>query len=198
MPIKSRLSPGSLYSASGERKYLTPSERHAFMRAACACTRLELRSFCLVLAYTGCRISEALALTERCIECREEFIALRCLKKRGVLVIREIPVPSACIDAIRRSHSLDGRYPNRRLWPWSRSRAWQLVKQIMQEAGIGSGIHTTPKGLRHGFGIHAVRCGIPLNLIQRWLGHARLETTSIYVQATGQEEREIASRMWQS
>jgi site-specific recombinase XerD len=50
--------------------------------------------------------------------------------------------------------------------------------------------------LRHGFGIHAVQSGVPLNLVQRWLGHARMETTAIYLDAMGSEEREIASRMW--
>jgi site-specific recombinase XerD len=50
--------------------------------------------------------------------------------------------------------------------------------------------------LRHGFGIHAIRSGVPVNLVQRWLGHARLETTMIYLQALGSEEREIARRMW--
>lgn len=40
------------------------------------------------------------------------------------------------------------------------------------------------------------RSGVPLNLVQRWLGHARMETTAIYLQAMGDEEREIAARMW--
>jgi integrase/recombinase XerD len=54
----------------------------------------------------------------------------------------------------------------------------------------------TPKGLRHSFGIHAIRSGVPLNLVQRWLGHASMTTTAIYRDALGEEEREIAARMW--
>jgi integrase/recombinase XerD len=46
--------------------------------------------------------------------------------------------------------------------------------------------------------LHAIRCGVPLNLVQKWLGHARMETTAIYLQATGPEEREMAERMWAS
>jgi integrase len=34
------------------------------------------------------------------------------------------------------------------------------------------------------------------NLVQRWLGHASMNTTAIYLQAIGDEEREIAARMW--
>jgi integrase/recombinase XerD len=34
------------------------------------------------------------------------------------------------------------------------------------------GPQATPKGLRHGFGVAAIQAGIPLNLLQRWLGRA--------------------------
>jgi integrase/recombinase XerD len=58
------------------------------------------------------------------------------------------------------------------------------------------GTQASPKGLRHGFGVAAVQARIPLNLVQRWLGHAQLSTTAIYAEAIGQEEQEIAARMW--
>jgi integrase/recombinase XerD len=54
----------------------------------------------------------------------------------------------------------------------------------------------SPKGLRHGFGVAAVSAGIPLNLVQKWLGHAQLTTTAIYADAVGEEEQSIAARMW--
>ena len=66
----------------------------------------------------------------------------------------------------------------------------------MREAAITAGPHATPKGLRHSFGLHAIRSDVPLNLVQRWLGHASMNTTAIYLQAIGDEEREIAARMW--
>jgi integrase/recombinase XerD len=53
-----------------------------------------------------------------------------------------------------------------------------------------------PKGLRHAFGIRAAGHSIPTNLIQRWMGHASLTTTAIYLDAVGLEERQFASRMW--
>lgn len=188
---------GSLYSRSGRRKYLTLCERTRFMETAIRCTRPELRTFCLLLAHTGCRISEALALNAGMIEVEEGFIAFRSLKKRnGAVLIREVPVPESFLTLLATTHDLQGQAPQSRLWSWSRSRAWQLVKSVMTMAGIREGVHATPKGLRHGFGLHAVRSGVPLNLVQRWLGHANMETTAIYLQAIGDEERELASRMW--
>jgi integrase/recombinase XerD len=52
------------------------------------------------------------------------------------------------------------------------------------------------KGLRHGFGVPAVSKGIALNMVQKWLGHSQLTTTAIYANAVGEEEQNIASRMW--
>ena len=189
--------PGSLYSAGGARKYLNSDERQRFLSAANNCPRAEVKTLCLTLAYTGCRISEALALTAANIECSGGFIAIRTLKRRaGAMVFREVPVPANLLNALERVHDLANIDRNARLWCFGRCRAWQLVKSVMAQARICEGIHATPKGLRHGFGLHAIRSGVPINLVQRWLGHASMETTAIYLQAMGFEEREIAARMW--
>jgi integrase len=189
--------PASLYSASGLRKYLTCDERERFLAASRAASRPDVRTLCMTLVYTGCRISEALALTPASIQAAEGIIAIRSLKKRGLMVVREVPVPPLLVAELGRVHRLSSLPANQPLWPLSRGRAWQLVKEVMQAARIGIGPHASPKGLRHGFGLHAIRCGVPLNLVQRWLGHASMATTAIYLQAVGNEEREIASRMWQ-
>lgn len=196
MPFPANAS-ASLYSRSGLRKYLTPAERSRFIGAAHACPRPELRTLCLTLAYTGCRISEALAVTAGAFEPESFFIGLRSLKRRRkTIIVREVPVPASLIEELQGVHRLNEMSRDARLWHWSRNRAWQLVKLVMADAGIVAGIHATPKGLRHAFGINAVRCGIPLNLIQRWMGHASMKTTAIYLEAIGDEEREIAERMW--
>lgn len=65
----------------------------------------------------------------------------------------------------------------------------------MDLSGI-DGPQANPKGLRHAFGIHAVARGVPLHMLQRWLGQADMKTTAIYAQAVGPEERQVAARMW--
>ncbi len=72
---------------------------------------------------------------------------------------------------------------------------WRAVQGVMVAARL-EGPHASPKGLRHGFGVAAVTAGIPLNLVQKWLGHAQLTTTAIYADAVGAEEKDIAQRMW--
>ena len=62
------------------------------------------------------------------------------------------------------------------------------------EAGI-AGPHATPKSLVRAFGIKGVSSRVPLNMVQKWLGHADLATTAIYADGVGAEAKEIAQRM---
>lgn len=54
----------------------------------------------------------------------------------------------------------------------------------------------TPKGLRHSFGVTSIKNNVPVAMAQRWLGHSRIDTTLIYQQAVGAEERAFATRLW--
>jgi site-specific recombinase XerD len=49
--------------------------------------------------------------------------------------------------------------------------------------------------LQHRFSIAAVSFGIPLDLVQKWPGHAQLTTTAIYENVVGAEEKDLAKRM---
>src|SRR5215212_7480736 len=101
--IKSEIRAGSLYTRAGQRKYLTSAERSRFLTAALSSPRAELRTLCLTLLYTGCRISEALAITPRAIERQAGFIAIRSLKKRKrVMVIRDASRLNGCTLASTR------------------------------------------------------------------------------------------------
>lgn len=195
---RSSHTPSSLYGLDGRRKYLTPTERSAFVAAALRCSRAEVGALGVILAYTGCRISEALALHRDAIEPVECFVAIRSLKKRQKFVIREVPVPDWLPHYIAEACGLSGRPTGSHIWSWSRGHAWLLMHELMNEAGIGPGPHATAKGLRHGFAIHALHSGVPINMVKRWLGHASLVTTEIYLDAIGEEERELAARMWQA
>jgi integrase/recombinase XerD len=106
-----------------------------------------------------------------------------------------VPVPPALLDALdlRELQARRGKGRGVRLWPWSRMTGWRAVHAVMAVAGL-DGRQASPKGLRHGFGVAAVSAGIPLNLVQKWLGHAQL-TATIYADATGAEEKDIVRRI---
>ena len=181
---------GSIYTIHGQRKYLDDHERQAFLNAL---TDLppDKRMFCLTLFWTGCRISEALTLTPYQVAWREQMIVLRTLKQRGRVVHRHVPVPKVYLNQL----CMEVDKVDELFWPWTRKQGWQVVKNVMHKAGI-TGPAATARGLRHSFGVHAVRSGVPLNKIQKWMGHSDISVTAIYTDVVGVEEIELAALMW--
>ena len=124
-------------------------------------------------------------------------VALPTLKRRKPHV-REIPIAPGLMAALDRQFNLrefqrGPEIANRRLWPWSRFTAWRVVKGAMLEAGV-VGRPACPRGLRHGFGVGTLQASVPLNLVQRWMGHARISTTAIYADVSGEEEAAFAAK----
>jgi integrase/recombinase XerD len=54
-----------------------------------------------------------------------------------------------------------------------------MMKRIARRAGIDKRVH--PHGLRHSHAAGLAAEGVPVNLIQRQLGHAHLATTDVYL-----------------
>ena len=157
--------------------------------------------FVLTLAWTGARVSEVLALTPASFQIEIGVIAITTLKRRRFSV-REVPIPETLIDALDfhftlRAAQRDPTVSRRCLWPWHRTTAWRIVKDVMQHANV-TGRPACPRGFRHGFGVGTLQSGVPLNLVQRWLGHARISTTAIYANACGPEEQAFAGRFWET
>ena len=190
-----------LYDHQGNRKYLTSEERRAFI-AATKGADPSIATFCLALAYTGARISEILDISPRCIDFGIKAIVIRCLKRRRDGIFRTVPVPDSLLEQLESVYGIkrlqdDPVLSNKRIWPWCRTTAWGHVKAIMFGAKV-KGPWAMPKGLRHGLCVEGTAdAGIPLNIMQRWLGHARIETTAIYANALGREERKLARRIWE-
>lgn len=192
---------GSLFGPSGNRKYLNAAERRRFFESAEGLPPAD-RMFCLVLAFSGARISEVLALAPAAIDIESGVAGIQTLKRRKRGVVRQVPLPSDLLADLDRFFSLaemqrDPDLSRMRLWTCSRTTAWRHVKAVMATAGI-IGTPAMPKGLRHGFGVHAFQSNVLPHLVQRWLGHASLRTTAIYADVIGSEERAFAARMWSS
>jgi integrase/recombinase XerD len=189
---------GSLFDRDGVRKYLTARERFAFARSAYR-RGGKVATFCLTIAFTGARISEVLALTRERIDAATVAIVFETLKRRKRGIFRAVPIPPKLLLMLRHAHDLDSPDcdPKERLWKWGRTTAWKLVKSVMYDAGI-AGAQAMPKAARHAFGVDSVQNCVALNMVQRWMGHARIETTAIYADVIGKEERALARRTWSS
>ena len=177
--------------ASGRRKYLNEGENRRFL-AASKSLPTEQKALCLTLYYTGCRISEALTLTSAQIDCGSHILHIRTLKQRRECDPRRVPIPSSLTRLLNSVADQDEG-----LWTFSRSTAWRIIKRVMKKAKI-EGLHASPKGLRHGFGVRAAMARVPISKIQEWMGHADPTNTAIYLDVMDKEERELMKRTWKS
>jgi len=156
----------------------------------------RVRGLIVVLWRAGLRIGEALDLHEGDLE-----------PGRGALLIREGK------GGRRREVGMDD-WGWQRLQPWlderrsmsigplfcvidgpTRGRSWTApavriqLRRLAEQAGVRR--RFAPHQLRHAHAVEMAREGVPLNVIQRQLGHANLRVTTVYLQ--GIDSAEIIS-----
>jgi site-specific recombinase XerD len=172
----------------------TVEETVAVMRCAGQTTHeLCVRALIVVLWRAGLRISEALALTESDLDRATGAILVRHGKggkRREVGMDRwgwqqiepwldfrpALPVGALlCV--------MHGPTAGR---PWSPTAARSTLRNLAVSAGVRRRL--APHQLRHAHAVEMAREGVPLNVIQRQLGHANLGITSIYLQGIDNSE----------
>lgn len=196
-----------LWDNQGQRLYLTPEEREAFLKAADNEVR-EKRMLCHVFHYTGCRTSEILELAPYRINTDQKEIVIRTIKKRKYdnqgrrkkPQFRAVPVPGELIKDLDLVFDLKNNLTIKKaekkpFWTYSRSTTWRTVKNVMAAAGI-TGPQATCKGLRHAFAIAMLQGGAPITLVRDLLGHADTKTTEVYLQVLGPEKRQLVLNAW--
>ncbi len=183
-----------MFDRQGRRKYLNAAERHAYLGILKCEPDKARRAFGLTLFYTGCRISEALNLTRTGVDLSEQCLVFETLKRRKRGVFRAVPIPDNLVRLLK--NLIAEEKTSNRVWNFSRPTAYRYIKAQMIRARI-TGVMGSPKGLRHSFAVTAIGKKIPLPIVQKWLGHARLETTAIYLGVVDDEERNLARRLWE-
>jgi integrase/recombinase XerD len=191
--------PASLFNKQGQRLFFNEEERSAFISTADG-AQDTVRTFCNVLHYTGCNFTEAMNLTFRGIDCGRRTIVFQ-----GSKVSRTVPVPDSLFELLDEVHGIRraGLRADERIWPQTRMTLFTKVTPVIAEAGISDGPHATPKGIRHGFFVHAIRRRILLTRLQRWMGHSEIDYTAAHVadliryapELLG-NERADAERLW--
>lgn len=160
---------------------------------------LHQRTLIETLWNTGARIHEALALTKGDFHLDEErpFVVLRTLKQRErqneVGRIKNKYRPKRVVVLfdphyvqLMRSYFVTMRYKNQsQIWPIQSDntvRNWlrAAVKQAHTK-GINYLVEPiTCKTFRHSFAMHLIFNGVPLKLIQSYLGHKKSTSTDVY------------------
>jgi site-specific recombinase XerD len=182
-------------------RVLTVSEVQAILDA---CVRLRDRLLFAVLHDTGMRIGEALGLRHEDWEAPQRQVTVTprtndngARSKSGEA--RTIPVNVELIrlyaDYMHGEYGdLDSDYVFVNLWgeprghPWSYPAVYDLVRRLRQR----SGVTFDPHWCRHTYATRLLRCGTPLEVVSKLLGHASVTTTlDVYGHLSVEDARRV-------
>jgi len=130
----------------------------------------------------GLRVSEAVALQVKNIDGERRLLHVQHGKGGKD---RMVPLTSVLLDVLRAYWCL-GRpmlwlFPSERLvgQPVTVTTAQRVYRHAKRRSGVKKygGIH----GLRHAYATHQLEHGLPLNELQKYLGHSELRTTEHYL-----------------
>lgn len=157
------------------------------------------RALVLLLASTGLRIGEALALKPSDVDLDEGTVRVQKGKtsRQGGDSARVVAVvmPEA-IDALGRwmdaRANLDSVTGHQRVFctldgrPMADAYVRQVLPRLAERAGILGRVHA--HGLRHFYAATATKLGVPIFHVQRSLGHSNLGTTQQYLARIAPED----------
>jgi integrase/recombinase XerD len=132
----------------------------------------------LLLALTGLRISELANL--RLCDITNGFIYVR--RGKGAKD-RAIPLPKSLARPLKSHARTEGIGHSDNLFAIRKKELYNIVKKYAIAAGIDD---FSPHSLRHFFATTLVEKGANLRAVQELMGHARIQTTAIYLDVVPQ------------
>ena len=172
---------GNVARRSSLPEYLEPPEIEGLIHAA---PHGQARLIMLEQWRAGLRVSEAVALEVADLQLDGDRPTLRVRQGKGSKD-RIVPVHPELAAAFHQVIDF-GNVRRGPLVNTSRSTAWRWTKAALDRAqelgtipaGRWVGTHT----LRHSAARHWLASGVPINHVSRWLGHASIQTTLIYLE----------------
>jgi integrase/recombinase XerD len=134
------------------------------------------------LFLTGCRVSEFVALDVTDFGYDDKTVTVR--RGKGDKD-RVVPILPALADELRvyTGHRTNGPLFLTRTWErFSQRRVQQIVKKLAAGAGIAKRVY--PHLMRHTVAQLLLEGGMPLEQVQRFLGHSSITTTQIYAESS--------------
>lgn len=135
------------------------------------------RTLLRFLYATGCRISETVTLEWRQISLVEDGAHVATLYGKGGKT-RAVRIRAKVWEELTKLPGYGN--PHGRVFPVSRSQAWRWMQAAAERAGLAHRI-VSPHVLRHSHATHALEAGANLVAVKENLGHARLDTTQVYL-----------------
>ena len=168
--------------------YFTLEEAEALVAAA---PSLQIRMACRIMLRTGLRVSEALSLRRSDLRLGQDppVISVRPeapgnKARKG----REVPIPADLVESLADLASFHSKDRTRPMLDVSRQWVAETMKRAAADAGIDPA-RAHPHALRHTYGRNCVLRGIPIPVLQQWLGHQSLADTQRYVELAGADHQ---------
>jgi integrase/recombinase XerD len=134
------------------------------------------------LFQTGARVSEFVHLQVEDVFFDEQMLLITHAKGDKQRYVPLLPELAHELRTYLRDRPTGPLFETRRHTRYSPRRIQQLVQETAVLAGITKRVH--PHLLRHSVATTLLERGMPLEQIQKFLGHAKLETTQIYAEST--------------
>lgn len=158
------------------------------------------RAMVAVMLYAGLRVSEACKLTVGDYYRNGDsklWLQVRMGKGRKM---RKVPVGDTLAAILGDPQRGDGPLFESRQRNqdgsrhYTRVRAWQILQNALECALPDKAGDFSPHSLRHTAAMRWLRDGVPLTVIQEWLGHASLDTTKKYLDHLTDDEKHALMR----
>lgn len=174
------------------------------VRRVIAATQSDGCRTCLWTIYSlGLRLSEGLTLEVGDIDAARSLVHVKHAKGS---VDRYVPLARSTLEALRRYWKTHRN--GRLLFPalgrgrnegpsaqesMPRSTLQKVLSRVVEQLGIKKrvSVHT----LRHSYATHLLEAGVNLRLIQKYLGHKTLKTTTIYLHLTSEGEEQAHAKI---
>jgi integrase/recombinase XerD len=134
------------------------------------------------LFQTGARVSEFVHLQVPDVYLDEQMLLITHAKGGKQRYVPLLPELTHELRTYLRDRTTGPLFTTTRHTQYSPRRIQQLVQETAALAGITKRVH--PHLLRHSVATTLLERGMPLEQIQKFLGHANLETTQVYAEST--------------
>ena len=174
-------------------EYLEAHQVEALIRAA---PNPRARLLFLIEWRAGLRISEALALEAHDLSLDGDLPSLHVREGKGSKP-RIVPVHPELRMALTSVLEFGDVRRDEKLIRASRATADRWIKaaasRVMELGLIPAGRKVSNHTLRHSYARHLLVSGIPINFLSRWLGHASIHPTLVYLELVPDPTGSLAS-----
>lgn len=154
-PIHHRRQGGKALSIKEQQRFIKIISKHRY------------KDYYLFLLYSGCRRAEGVSIMWQDIDLSKNILHIRGTKTLGS--DRYIPISSKLKQII-----LDNKNASDRLFPYTTNQVTKAFQRLQKKYNLDYTLHS----LRHTFATRCLESGVSIRVVQKWLGHSRIDTTS--------------------